>query len=528
MSGVGRPAGSTSATAELAHKLYELRRDYRVPVSTLVENTGMSQARVYELLKAARDSDAAARAESRPHPFRVVGADGVPGGDAPSVAPAPAKPPRRLTERALLFRAWFVTGMDLRLQRASAETKLFWLKAVLAIGTIGDGSSLRFEQCGFDGRAEFCADASADESQLTLLLRRRLLDEVEGGIALPRNLGLTPKERIGGSLIPSFPGMGAPPARRGKAPDARQAWMPLPLVGGTAQGSAGDSRWNGSGGGNGQASFGPEKDSGSMPFSQNRDSGIDPGSAIYPESFSDAHAAAAAAKNQVYQSLSSSSSSLGTDSALEKDSGSIAGLPESDSGSIAANIPDPASVLATELCGLAGIARPPSADDLEHVRRWLAAGRTPGTLRALVRDKAPKAKRPPMQLSYFHPIVVDLVAPPAPAVPPIAASPPSAKPALSPEDQALHNRLEPSYRAGWDRPETRPRGASLEAWKEAAAAGVDVERWLAVWTAWNAAGAAQDRKPPNFGMWRLQRGQFERTLRDVEEVLTAPAPDTTP
>jgi hypothetical protein len=132
-------------------------------------------------------------------------------------------------EGTLLRRAWIAMHVNGRLRKMDPATRHFWLEVVMAIREEGDGRSLRFAECGYDDAADFATAFEGGPEALALLVRRRVLEDLEdgAGIALPLGLGLTPREKLGGTSIPG--------QRTATSGDQRQPAMIFALRGGLAE-----------------------------------------------------------------------------------------------------------------------------------------------------------------------------------------------------------------------------------------------------------------------------------------------------
>ncbi len=184
----GRPRGAIPETQQRDREILALTGQ-GWPPAAIMERVGVSRAEVYRSLSRARGAPVEVQREAEE-----------------------PKPRQRLSERTLTHRAVTALRCDIRFRRLTGSAKVLWLECVLAIHQIGDGLALLFEDWGFDGSADFAADAGGTEAELALLIRRGLLVELDGGIGMPEGLGLKPRER----------------SRRGPS-DPRQ--VPLPPVG---------------------------------------------------------------------------------------------------------------------------------------------------------------------------------------------------------------------------------------------------------------------------------------------------------
>jgi hypothetical protein len=195
------------------------------PVPAVAERLGLTERRVRQLLAiAAADGVSAETGEQEP-------------ATQPDNPPAPRA---RITRRTLLDRAWIAMHLDRRLWTMDGAKRMFWLESMVTIHELGDSTGLEFGEygSGFESRTEFASAHGGSEADLESLFRRSLLVELDGGgIGLPVNLGLKPRERAGGNLVPSRSGS-APvrPARNaGKAAVPGQRSMLLGIPGGVRE-----------------------------------------------------------------------------------------------------------------------------------------------------------------------------------------------------------------------------------------------------------------------------------------------------
>ncbi len=203
---MGRPPDPETLTR--ARHFLELTSKYGVPVRTIAEREGLTASRIWDLLKTAREQLAAERGPEDPAE--------VPGQARPTAAP------RKMSQAALLRRAWLATHTDGRLRIVGRAMRSFWTDVVATIHAAGDGNCLLFAEAGYKGHADFATALEGSEDDLAVLLERRLLVDIEGsGFGLPANMGLMRGEGLGGPM----------PARRSR-PDRRQTHMLQVLTGG--------------------------------------------------------------------------------------------------------------------------------------------------------------------------------------------------------------------------------------------------------------------------------------------------------
>ena len=474
---MGRPPDPETLTR--AWHYLELTSKYGVPVRTIAEREGLTASRIWDLLKAAREQLTAQR-----------GPDG-PVEAAGQVRAAPV--PRKMSEAALLRRAWLATKTNGRLRLVGREVRHFWVNVVLAIREEGDGSSLLFAETGYGNRANFAAAFEGSEDELALLLERRLLVEIEaGGIGLPAALGLTRGERIGGPM----------PARL--RPDASQPAMLQVLTGGLSASSElppGLKRT-------------PPFDSSEPPNSLESDSsefpGFEPSSL---ESVARGRAADADALSKLDQSFSISISSGTPPRATQANSPTSL---ESESSEVAQN-PGKAlpasSGLAHEMKALIKPGRVPNASEIGRVQGWLEVGDSAAAIRAVI-EGVLKGGAQPVTLHYFDEAVRE--ARKARQQPPAAVA--SAGPQVSEADQALKALLKPANDA-WLKDRSCPFPPNP---KDFEAAGEGGDRWLTFWHAWDQAGRPDRLKPPEFTALTQQRAIYDARMLEIEDALTAP------
>jgi hypothetical protein len=485
-----QPSEPTDADrAARARRFLELKL-YGVSPDTIAEREGLSRAIVYRMIgEAAREADARAAA---------VTAAAVPGA-------GPVAMPKKLGEAALLRRAWYTMHLHGGLAASGAVAQLFWLKAVMAIRAEGDGVALLFDEAGYLDAADFAACFGGTPDAFALLTRRRVLLDLDGaGIALPPRLGLLPRERLGGGLVPS---------RSTIAPDRRQSEMLHIVPGGRSDtGTESTGRVHSV-----DSESTKPADFGRFESTQSHDS---------VDSLGLVRTAAAAAKASESTTSSSSSSQQGR----ERESTKTAASVDSESTGMPNAVDSALSEMLAEVRALAGISTSTNAgSDLGTVERWMMH-HSPDAIRALVAEKTKAAGKAVRSLKYFDPAfdeTLEARTRPARACDPKAAPPARAPaPALSAADQALLDRLK-APAAAWHKDlHGCPSPPSMAAFKDVATA-VEAERWLTVWEAWNERGRPHGLKPPSFANRGVQRAEYDADMAEIEEELTGPDPPGT-
>lgn len=421
----------------------------------------------------------------------------------PNQTGRPRKPPAlKLTERAVAHHAVLAMRRDTRLRAFEPGKKLFWLDCVMEIHALGDGAGLAFGADGdpFETHPEFAIALGGKPDDLEHFLRRGLLARLpDSRIDLPSGIGLKPQERP--RIV--LPGSGEQ--------RLAQAF--------------------GSGGGD------ELEDSENPPISLSQRIEKPP-QFHYPEdsetppiSLSDAEiarTAAAAANAKKDQSLNSSNSNHSRAGMADSEIAEFrypkdSEIPDSDIRSQRSSL----AVLTEELMALAKIARAPNAEELGVVKSWLDAGLVADTMRAVI-DAGMKRRngKPPTTLRYFDNAMrtviagvrqpeVTAVAQPAPAAPP---------PALSPAERALKDELH----ALWQRAHTGRKSCLppvFATYQAAASNGhePDARRWLTVYKGCLAMDSLGDL--PEFAAYLHTPADYEATMLEIEEELTAPDPE---
>lgn len=470
----GRPHGHDPETLELIRRVKDHARE-GLSVAEIAAHEGISPSYVKLLKKAPLDGTA-----------------------------RPRKPPAlRLNERALAHHAVLAMRRDTRLRGFDPGKKLFWLDCVMEIHALGDDDGLAFGADGdpFETHPEFATALGGKPDDLEHFLRRGLLTRrPDGGIDLPVKIGLKPKEAPRVML----PGSGEQPlAQRFESADESE-----------------------------------NEDSENPPISLSERTEKSP-QFHYPEdrepppiSLSPAELArpaAAAANAKEDQSLNSSSSNgsradTGDSEIRQFLCPSDSEIPDSDIKS-----QRPALLALTDrLMAAAKIDHPANADDLCVAREWMAAGFAADDMCAVVEAKMVQRKGvPPTALRYFDKPIRTALGPKATAavitLPP-QSTPAAPQPALSAADQVLKDELH----ALWQRAHTARKSRLppvFAAYQAAASNGhePDARRWLAVYKGCLAADSLGGL--PEFGSYLTSPADYEATLLEIEEALTAPDPE---
>jgi hypothetical protein len=339
-------------------------------------------------------------------------------------SPEPRPPPKPMSERVVAGRAWLTWHLDERFLRLEPRAIIFWTQMVVAVHRLGDGFGLTFADAGFDDRADFAASCRGDEPLLAMLGRRRLIDDLGDAIALPRGLGLTPRERIGGKLIPAM--------RSGPALDRRQGSLgPMALPAPREPESGPESNRS------------PDR---SQPESGANDSGF----ASFDSDRSPSGVGLAGGEGTKKTNTKREESlafGVGLDTAGEAgerpDSGTTpAGTPVGDPSLTPVGTParPPHVALAADVMAITGRPGHATPSDLNAVKTCLDSGGTPDGLRefATLRMGRDRYRKDPPTVSYLAKGYLDALAatPAAPIVKPDA--PPAPEP---PEDPAATVRL---------------------------------------------------------------------------------------
>src|ERR1019366_4248163 len=192
---------STRAKALAAFALHQ----QGVPTAVIAEREGVSEECVRLWLKTARIE--AVAPDQRQDP-----ADRI---------ETPPPPKRRMAQRTVLHRAWLAVHLFGPFKALGDATAMFWMRTVLEINELGDGEALNFGGNGdmYGSRSAFLsAHGRTDEDLAGLFRRGMLIEREDGGIAMPHRLGLRPRERAGGRLVPVTLPSPAPQHPNGRAP----------------------------------------------------------------------------------------------------------------------------------------------------------------------------------------------------------------------------------------------------------------------------------------------------------------------
>lgn len=472
----GRPPGPSAETLAKGRHFLSLV-EYGVSESTIAAREGIAVSDVYRAINIVRPL---AAVDSKP-------------------APELSRTPQKLPEGTLLRRA-FAAIRNVRAFKGllDAETREFWIEALIEIRALADdGVELTFGRPGdvYHSQAEFLSVFNnIKPAQLEALFHHAMLVDLSGvGVALPYRWGFRA-------------GSNAPVRRAAKAPALR----PQPTLE-AVDGGLSDSE---------KIRINSDKDSEETPIY----SEFSP--PINSESPGLAYAATAAANAKEDQYLNGSSSSIGSPAG---DSELIAGFSEKIPPSDSEKTLPARSALAQatiELMALAKITRAPNADDLGAVRKWLEAAYAMDAMRGVIETKMEQrnGKPPPTSLVYFnapmHQALGSKLAP-APASSPAAAPAPAA--VLSAADQVLKDELH----GLWQRAHTARKSRLppvFAAYQAAASNGhePDARRWLAVYKGCLAADSLGGL--PEFGSYLTSPADYEATLLEIEDALTAPDP----
>ena len=172
---VGRPAGPDPETLRQGRE-FLAQINQGATADEIAARTGRSRSQVYRSLAVASDPN-------------------LTQGESEHL------PPKKMSRRTLLDRAWIVLHIELGFRMISDALQFAWLKAVMAInGYAEDGINLRFGTPGpFHSRLEFATALGRTLADLEEMFERGLLIGLEdGGIAMPEQFGLRRRERIAG------------------------------------------------------------------------------------------------------------------------------------------------------------------------------------------------------------------------------------------------------------------------------------------------------------------------------------------
>lgn len=501
---------STTAKAREILALYERE----VPVETIAERTGFSPSWIWHLISVARGTPT------------EVEPDGSGSGTASNLE-KPAARSLRMTERMIAYRAVFALNNVPVFRALGGATAMFWLRAVVEIHQTGDADGLTFGGRGdrYRSSGEFLSLLGGTESDLQDLLHRGLLLDLEGGgLDLPYDLGLRPRERAGGKSRAAAAtggagpgGAPAPPRVPRNAPDPRQlhfgpTGLPRPQTRGDSPENTGDSSENRPGGvpenASNFAGVGGESGLAGGESNNNNTEESESNLGVVVETAGVSGPMAGGADSTEIRSGDSTNNDSTNNPG--NDSTNNPGTPTADT---------PWVPLAADLLVLAGRSGHPSAAELNAVRGWLVAGVAPAVIRDAVRDIMGRKRHPiaPV-LTYFDVRVRELAASPA-SWP--AAAPPSA-PATppSPEDLALQER-DRRLMTFWNDDRSCPLPRAFQA---ACSAGLEeaAHRWLAAWTAYQDASKPRDGRPPEWAEYVAAPAAHEAAMLEAEAFLTAP------
>jgi hypothetical protein len=477
--------------------------------AAIAEIESISERRVFQLL-AIDCPDEAAPAGA------AYLADPEQGAEAPD-ARATAKP---MTRRMMLDRAWTAAHEDFRLSSLDVGQRWLWLTIVLTINRLGDQEGLFFGEATdeFESRADFLSMLGADEAFLTLLLRRRVLVEVEGGgIGLPDKLGLKRDQPKPRAPLPDMimRGVAARQAARPLSPGQRSIVLPIP-------------------GGAGDAEIFAENACNN--FSGQAGAAEMTGAKFQEEISPCAASLSTSTATQVIESSSEGSSrGSGEDTRARTENFSEIFIASENFSAGAQAVPTapmvpPWVTAAAELGEVVGLTRPITVTETETVRTWLETGLSLDALRGIIHTVLKRENRPASpSLTYFAGAVTDAVV--ARTAAPVQAAKPVAEPAppLSDADKAIEAMIAVPSKA-WLNDRSMPFPPTAGAVKEAYAAGreADVRRWLDLFAAWRRAGYPGGSKPPDFNFFIRDPRKYKEQMAEMEGELSRFAQDDDP
>lgn len=339
---------------------------------------------------------------------------------SPARVAAPARVRPRMSQRAVLYRAWIAMRTINVFRALGGSMPLFWLGTVLEIHELGEGEGLSFGSPGnaYRSREEFARAAGHTETELDDLIDRGLLLGLEGGgIDLPYRFGLRAREPIGGDALP-----GRPPKLQPRT-DPRQTHLPPMGLSSTR-----DSGFN-----RGDSSENTLPDSSEIRGMTQAKIPVDSGE----NPASPARLKSTTTTKELDSSLSGggdleAASALEPNDSKENDSRLNTALP---------HIP-----LAAELVVLAGRGSQAAPRELNEVKDWLTRGAPPEMVKDVVRSRMARPNAPDFpSLSYFRDAVLERLVEPAKVV--IPKPPPLPEP---PEEPIVWDTLpaEPEALAG--------------------------------------------------------------------------------
>lgn len=432
-----RPATrpTTRAKALAAFALYQ----QGVPTAVIAEQQDVTEECVRLWLKTAR-------IEAATPDQRQVPAAGV------EVPPAPK---RRMAQRTVLHRAWLAVHLFGPFKALGDAMSMFWMRTVLEINELGDGEALTFGGVGdmYDSRSAFLSAHGRTEEDLSGLIRRGMLVEREdGGIAMPYRLGLRPRERAGGRMMPAALPPLAPMRPSGRAPVPGQRSFVMGMPSGASEtagpnfgaddGAADPNIWVHL---HGEEPNYLGDDGGQTPnFSQNGAKfPLAVGTSTTTEESESLGGSGGSGTSAINQNLGPTQV-LGPDPNFGSDSGTSAPVAVADEL--------PWVALGIELAEMVGLDRPPTVPEAELIRGWLDLGASPDMLRGVIRTVMRRDTCPPRPaLSYFDGAIGDaLERGKRPPVPPPAPRPEVKQ---APEIATAWDREDeenPSLATAWD------------------------------------------------------------------------------
>lgn len=405
MSGARQSYGHSAGTLSRAQARLE-RAERGEPIDLIARRDGTSRGAVFRDIRLAREETGPPREALRPR--------------------------RRMSERAMLFRAWTATRYLNVFRILAPDLSRVWLEVVMEIHLNSDNGDLWFgPRCA--SLAELARGVRAAEADIEELISRDLLIPLEeGGIALPEDLGLRLPERVGGKAM----GSGATPPQRRREPDGKQGEILMTMPGRPE-------------------AAGPGSKTESKTESANVESGgvrtQHSAAQIRPETLSQTQFSGLAGGKGTTTTTKESESlggGGGGESVTAREAKPESAKPESAKTESAkpesANVesPPPHVALAAELLPLVGRAGTAAPAELNLVRSWLET-RTANDIRAAIGTRMERKDAPPApDLSYFDQRIRQWG--PRVAYQPPPAAPPAPEPPEDPADTiALIHSHEP-------------------------------------------------------------------------------------